>query len=25
MAAMSLSHSGSALSAFYRRLCSRMD
>ncbi len=25
MAAMSLSHSGSALGAFYRRLCSRMD
>ena len=25
MAAMSLSHSSSALGAFYRRLCSRMD
>ena len=25
MAAMSLSHSNSALGAFYRRLCSRMD
>jgi hypothetical protein len=25
MAAMSLSHSTSALGAFYRRLCSRMD
>ena len=25
MAAMSLSHSDSALGAFYRRLCSRMD
>ena len=25
MAAMSLSHSGSALGAFYRRLCTRMD
>jgi transposase len=25
MAAMSLSHSGSALGAFYRRLCARMD